>query len=160
MDHRIGAKAFKYFKIAYEHQMKGEFDQAILNYKKSLEIEPSAEAFTFLGWTYSFLGRIEEAIVECHKAIAIDPDFGNPYNDIGAYYLQLGEFEKAIAWLERAMGAKRYDNPEFPHCNLGKAYELKGLWPTAFGHYRKALEIRPDYEPAKSAIQRLEVFLN
>ena len=86
-DFKIDPEAFKQFKIAYAFQMKREFDQAVLHYKKSLEIQPTAEAYTFLGWTYSFMGNLQGAIEECHKAIAVDPDFGNPYNDIGAYFL-------------------------------------------------------------------------
>ena len=50
---------------------------------------PTAEAYTFLGWTYHFQGRIEDAIAECKRAIEVDPEFGNPYNDIGAYLIEL-----------------------------------------------------------------------
>ena len=34
-------------------------------YKRSLATYPTAEAHTFLGWTYSWMGRIDEAIEEC-----------------------------------------------------------------------------------------------
>lgn len=159
-NYRIGPAAMKYFKMAYEAQMAGELDQAVILYKKSLEIEPTAEAYTFLGWTYSFMGRIEEAIEECHKAIAIDPDFGNPYNDIGAYLLQIGKLDQAIPWLEKAKQAKRYENPEFAYCNLGRVYELKGLWPLAAAEYRKALELNGDYTLARVALKKLEAKLN
>lgn len=153
-------EAMKYFKMAYELQLRGEFEEAVTYYCKSLEIEKTAEAHTFLGWTYSFMGRIEAAIDECHKAIAIDPDFGNPYNDIGAYLLQVGKLDKAKPWFEKAKLAKRYENPEFPYCNLGKLYELKGLWPLAIQEYRQALELRDDYEPAITALERLQVLQN
>ena len=52
------------FQQAYQHQMKGELDEAIALYKKSIELFPTAEAYTFLGWTYSFLGRYDQAIEE------------------------------------------------------------------------------------------------
>src|SRR2546430_7197875 len=52
-------------------------------YQQSIDVHPTAEAHTFLGWTLSFQGRLEEATRECLKAIEVDPDFGNPYNDIG-----------------------------------------------------------------------------
>lgn len=159
-EYHIGPDAFKYFRMAYEFQMQGELDKAVIYYKKSLEIEPSAEAYTFLGWTYSFMGKLLEAIEECHKAIAVDPDFGNPYNDIGAYLLQMGRFDEAIPWLEKAKKAKRYENPEFPYCNLGRIYELKGLWPLAMEQYKKALKIRSDYMPARIALSRLQAYLN
>lgn len=159
-NYKIGPEAFRYFKMAYDFQMQGELDQAVIYYKKSLEIEPTAEAYTFLGWTYSFMGKLKDAIEECHKAIAIDPDFGNPYNDIGAYFLQMGKIDAAIPWFRKAKQAKRYENPEFAYCNLGKVYELKGLWPLAWKEYGEALKIRKDYLPALSALVRLEANLN
>lgn len=152
--------AYKMFKRAYELQIQGKFAEAVRFYKRSLTIEPSAEAHTFLGWTYSFIGKLRQAIAECHKAIALDPDFGNPYNDIGAYYLQLGKIEEAIPWFEKAKTAARYENPEFPYCNLGKVYELKGLWPLALQEYKQALSIRADYAPAREAFLRLKAKLN
>lgn len=159
-DYRIGPEASKFFKMAYEFQMKGELERAVIYYKKSLEIQPTAEAYTFLGWTYSFMGKLQEAIKECHKAIAVDPEFGNPYNDIGAYLLQMGKIDEAIPWLEKGKKAKRYENPEFPCCNLGRIYELKGLWPLAMEEYKKALEIREEYMPARIALMQLEANLN
>ena len=78
------AEALELFHLAYEHQMRGELEEAIELYKKSLEVCPTAESHTFLGWTYSFQGRWEDAIQECLLAIEVDPTFGNPYNDIGA----------------------------------------------------------------------------
>ena len=72
----------EYLHKAYQLQMKGQFEEAILNYKMSLDLYPTAEAHTFLGWTYSFLGDLNRAIEECKSAIAIDPEYGNPYNDV------------------------------------------------------------------------------
>ncbi len=159
-NYKIGPEAFKYFKLAYECQMRGELQQAIWYYKKSLEIEVTAEAHTFLGWAYSFMEKFDGAIAECHKAIAVDPEFGNPYNDIGAYLIQMGKLDEAIPWLEKAKHAKRYENPEFPCCNLGRIYEHKGFWPLALREYQEALKIRPDYAPAKVGLQELEARLN
>src|SRR6186713_3023021 len=93
-------KSKEYLNKAYQLQMKGQFEEAILNYKISLDIFPTAEAHTFLGWAYSFLGDLDKAIEECKNAIAIDPEYGNPYNDIGAYLIQQGKYDEAITWLE------------------------------------------------------------
>lgn len=40
--------------------------------------------------------ELEEAIAECHKAIALDLDFGNPYNDIGVYLIEREDLDGAI----------------------------------------------------------------
>ena len=81
-----------------------------------------------MGWTYHFQGRLDEAIAECKRAIEIDPEFGNPYNDIGAYLIELDRFDEAIPWLERAVEAARYEPRHFPHYNLGRAYLGKEMY--------------------------------
>jgi tetratricopeptide (TPR) repeat protein len=159
-NYHIGPEAFRFFREGYQHQIKGEFARAIEMYKKSIAIQPTAEAYTFLGWSYSHIGDLLRAIDMCHKAIDIDPDFGNPYNDIGAYLLQLGEFDAAIPWLQKARKASRYENPEFPCCNLGKIYELKGLWPLAKEQYEEALLVKPECDQAVQALERLNCLLN
>jgi len=143
------------FRQAYEHQMKGELEEAIQLYKRSLEAYPTAEAHTFLGWTYSFQDRHDDAIAECHRAIEVDPEFGNPYNDIGAYLIELGRYEEAIPWLQRAMKARRYEPRHFPHANLGRALMKLGKTQEAMREFRKALEIEPNYAVARRELARL-----
>jgi len=98
-------RAQELFQQAYQHQAKGELDQAVALYKESIAVFPTAEGYTFLGWTYSFMDRYDEAIAECRHAIEVDPDFGNPYNDIGSYLIQKGQLDEAIPWLEKATRA-------------------------------------------------------
>jgi tetratricopeptide (TPR) repeat protein len=138
------SKAQKYLEKAYRLQMDGRYEEAISNYKMSIEYYPTAEAHTFLGWAYSFLGDLDRAIEECKKAIDIDPEYGNPYNDIGSYLIQQGNYDEAITWLELALRAKRYESPHYAHLNLGRAYELKGLWFEALDEYRIAMKAVPE----------------
>jgi Tfp pilus assembly protein PilF len=152
--------ASRFFDEAHRLQMKGQLQEAVELYKKSIESYPTAEAHTFLGWTYSFMGRIDDAIAECHRAIAVDPTFGNPYNDIGAYLIQKGQYNEAIPWLENALKAPRYESYCFPHMNLGRVYEAKREWFRAKEEYRKALDANPDYTPAKQGLARIRGLLN
>ncbi len=149
-------QALRFFQQAYELQMKGELDEAILYYTKSIDLYPTAEAYTFRGWTYSFQGRHDDAIEECHKAIAVDPDFGNPYNDIGCYLMAKGEDEAAIPWLERAKRARRYANPEFPYLNVGRIWERRGEWAKALAEFRQAHALRPGDADLAKAVQNLQ----
>jgi len=145
---------------AYKKQMNQEFDEAVALYLKSIECYPTAEAHTFLGWTYSFMGRLDDAIAECHKAIETDPAFGNPYNDIGAYLLQKGNIDEAIPWFHRALEAPRYESYCFPHMNLGRAYEAKREWRSAIAEYKAALREKADYAPARQGLARIRGMLN
>ena len=136
---------------AYRAQMRGEVTNAIELYERSLEILPTAEAYTYLGWTYSMMRRYDEAIEQCELAITVDPTFGNPYNDIGAYLIEMGKPNEAIPWLEDAVIAKRYDSPHFPLVNLGRVYEKQGRYKKALDYYNRALEIEPFYRSARIA---------
>lgn len=161
-EERAAAKreALALFKSAYESQMRGDLDEAAELYRQSIETYPTAEAHTFLGWTYSFMGMTDEAIAECHRAIEVDPDFGNPYNDIGAYLIEKGDSDGAVVWLERAMKAPRYEAYFYPHFNLGRVYEAKGRSFEALREYRAAIELNPAYTLARRAFRRLQSRLN
>jgi len=148
------------FHEAYRKQMNQELEEAAELYKKSIACYPTAEAHTFLGWTYSFMGRLDDAIQECHKAIETDPSFGNPYNDIGAYLMQKGQVDEAIPWFQRALEASRYESYCFPHMNLGRAYEAKRQWAAAVREFELALRERPDYTPARQGLNRVRAMFN
>src|ERR1700689_3727250 len=145
--------AWKLLQQAYQAQMHGDYDHAVELYTKSLEIFPTAEAYTFLGWTYHFQGKVDEAIAECKKAIQIDPEFGNPYNDIGPYLLEQGEFDASLPWLERALQSRRYESYHFPHYNLGRANMANEMYVKARYHFDQALKLSPDYGLAREAIE-------
>ena len=153
-------QAREHFVEAYQAQMSGDLDRAVELYRQSLELHPTAEAHTFLGWTYHFQGKIEEAIAECKRAIAIDPDFGNPYNDIGVYLIDLKRLDEAIPWLEQAITAKRYEPRHFPYYNLGRIYLFKGQLNRARELFHKSLEIEPQYTLAQRALDRLRHMVN
>lgn len=133
---------------AYRHQTQGELGDAIYLYRRSIALYPTAEAHTYLGWAYSMMDRYDEAIAECEKAIALDPGFGNPYNDIGAYLIEMERYEEAVPWLEKALAAPRYDSRQFPYINLGRAYQELGDMLKALACYDRALEEAPFYLPA------------
>ena len=99
----------------------GEYQSAVRSFRRSIVAYPTAEGHTFLGWSLSHLGRLEEAIEEAEKAIPLDPGYGNTYNDIGVYLSKLGRHDEAIPWLKKAMRSKRYCCYQFPHFCLTSA---------------------------------------
>lgn len=145
---------------AIRHQQQGELGDAIALYRRSIAMYPTPEAHTYLGWAYAILDRYDEAIAECEKAIALDPTYGNPYNDIGAYLIELGRPEEALAWLDRAIVATRYATPQFAHLNRGRAYEAMGEPMSALAAYELALALDPLYLPATWAKNALLGRLN
>jgi tetratricopeptide (TPR) repeat protein len=130
--------------VAYH--MQGDFQNAIALYSESLEIFPTAEAYTFRGWAFRFLGRIDDAISECRKAIAVDPGFGNPYNDIGSYLV--------------SKAAPRYEPRHYPFMNLGRLYATKGMVLRAIEEFEGALAIEPGEASCLQMLDQLRAMLN
>jgi len=160
MPHDNVERAWQLLQRAYKAQMEGEFEHAVELYKNSLELHPTAEAHTFLGWTYHFQGKIEDAIAECKRAIEVDPDFGNPYNDIGAYLISLNRLDEAIPWLEHAIEAPRYEPRHYPHFNLGRVYMAKGMFNRARECFQESLRIEPEYTLARQAVENIRRMVN
>ena len=148
------------FARAWENHRKGDLDRATALYEESIREFPTAEAYTFLGWAYSHQGDLDRAIEECRRAIETDPDYGNPYNDIGAYFIQKGLYEDAVPWLEKAMRAGRYESYHSPHMNLGRVYLHRKNYVKAMAEFEKALEFEPAYALAKVQLAKLRAMFN
>jgi Tfp pilus assembly protein PilF len=155
-DQQHHKEALRILGVALRFHRAGDLRRAVYHYRRSIELAPTAEAYTFLGWAYSFQGDLERAVAECRRAIGIDPSLGNPYNDIGAYLIELGRVEEAVAWLERALEAPRYESYCYPHYHLGRAMEQLGRRGEAIRSYGRALQEDPSFIPARLALTKLK----
>jgi len=153
-------RATELWRAAYRYQMEGKLDRAIEHYQRSIAVRPTAEAHTFLGWSMSFQGRLAEATTECLRAIEIDPDFGNPYNDIGVYLMEQGKLDEAILWLGKAKQARRYEPRQFPFMNLGRVYLKQGRWWDALREFEGAVRAAPGDAHAAKTLHQLRGQLN
>jgi len=153
-------RAVELFELACAARGRGNYDEAAALFLQSIEVRPTAEAHTFLGWTYASMGRHDDAIAECHKAIAVDPEFGNPYNDIGAYLIELGRPDEAVPWLQRANQASRYEPRHFPHLNLSRIYAARHQYDRAIRELTRALRFFPGDAGALRALEELRSRLN
>jgi tetratricopeptide (TPR) repeat protein len=153
-------RAIALWREAYRLQMAGDLDAAIARYRESIAAHPTAEAHTFLGWTLSFRGALDEAIAECLRAIEVDPEFGNPYNDIGVYLMQQDKLDEALPWLERAKRAPRYDPRQFPFMNAARIHMKRGRWWEALRELEAAVRVAPTDKSAHEALHTLRGRLN
>src|SRR5437868_15363636 len=78
--------ALQLWREGTDRLLAGDLEEAVALFTRSLELSPTAEAYTFRGWAYSFTGRLDEAIEECRKAIATDPGFGTPTTILAAIW--------------------------------------------------------------------------
>jgi tetratricopeptide (TPR) repeat protein len=88
--------------IAYGN--KGEYDQAISDFNKAIEISPRyADPYNNRGVSYSRKGKNDEAISDYSKAIEIDPKFVKAYHNRAWEYTLKGQYDRAISDLNKAL---------------------------------------------------------
>jgi tetratricopeptide (TPR) repeat protein/MFS family permease len=94
------------------------------------------------GERYIEEGRFEEAINQFKKALKINPEFVEAYNDIGSLNAWQGKFEEAINYYEKALRIE----PEFKPALIGlaSAYDRKGNIKKAEKIYKKILNLDPN----------------
>ncbi len=153
-------QALELWRLGTAKLLSGSLEEAVKLFTRSLETHPTAEAYTFRGWAYSFEGRLAEAIDECRKAIATDPAFGNPYNDIGCYLMEQGRPEEAVPWFERAKKAPRYEPRHFPFLNLGRLHAARGDLAEALVEFEGALAQCPGDPVALKYLEALRYQVN
>ncbi|MBI2420289.1 MAG: tetratricopeptide repeat protein [Ignavibacteriales bacterium] len=154
------AEAFELIRSGYHDQKRGKIRMAVRKYKASIRLLPTAEGHTYLGWAYSLVGKYDRAILECYKAIDIDEDYGNSYNDLGYYLTLFKRYDEAKTWLTKAIAAPRFDERYWAYYNLGRIHELTGNWNEALKLYYRAIEFDPKFSNGVDATLRLHGLMN
>jgi tetratricopeptide (TPR) repeat protein len=152
--------ATEYLNKATRFHDDGKLENAIIAYRASISIYPTAKAYTNLGIVYSLQGKLDMAIEECKKAIELEPEYEDSYNNIGLYLISLGREDEAIEWFEKAIEVDGDDSNCLSFYHLGRIYENKGDWMKALRSFNRAILIDPNYEPAQNAIIKLSTLLN
>jgi tetratricopeptide (TPR) repeat protein len=124
---------------------KGEYDQAISEFNKTLEINPNdAVAYINRGWAYYRKGHYDQAISDCNKALEIDPRVAAAYLTRGAAYNLKGQPDHAISDFNKALEINPRD--ALAYNNRGWAYLGKDQYDQAISDLDKALEINPKFD--------------
>ena len=86
----------RYGSRGYAYYAKGEFDRAIVDCNKAIELKPNfAEAYNNRGLVYLAEGELELAINDMDKAIESNPDYAEAYYNRGVVWSRLQQWENA-----------------------------------------------------------------
>jgi tetratricopeptide (TPR) repeat protein len=88
-------------------------------------------------------GDLQGAIADLDKAIAINPQYADAYNNRGLTYKALREYQKAIADYNKAIVL----NPKLAlaYTNRGMIYHALKDYPKAIADFNKAIEINANH---------------
>lgn len=143
----------------------GDYDNALLYYKKALELqlqtygEKNAEVSTVynnIGFIYHHdKGDYDSALGYYEKALAIYLEVlgenhistATSYNNIGTLYDGKGDYDSALGYYERALAidlqvlGESHPNTAMDYNNIGHIYSEKGDYDNALDYYEKSLAI-------------------
>ena len=109
-------------------------------------IHQSAYTEFFYGVTYGEQRNNEKAIKHYGKAIELNPNFAEAYNNRGNAYSDKDELNRAIQDFDKAIDL----NPDLveAYYNRGVAYGIKDELNRAIQDFDKAIELKPDFAEA------------
>jgi len=125
----------------------GRHDQAILAFKKVINIQPDyAAVHNNLGTALKSQGKFVEAEASYKRALQISPNYAEAYNNLGLTLAQQGKFEEAL----EAYGAAKEMKPDYAEAfyNLGTVLQLTERFDDALEAYNQALLLKPNFPEA------------
>ena len=103
-----------------------------------------------LGLALVLKGRVDEAIVQFHKALEIDPRNSNAHDNLGSALVQKGEGDEAIEEYQKAL----QDNPDNfeAHNNLGHAFLKRKELDAAIVQFQQAVRLNPSFADSRISL--------
>ena len=125
--------------------VEGRLDEAIAQCSlasSDILYEARASVLTNLGTAYFRKGDINKAKEYYDKALDINPSYVYTRNEIGKFYMSIGNEEDAVFEFKQAIaGFPEYDEA---HYNLGEVYLKQGNKLLACRHFNKVAELVPN----------------
>ncbi|WP_293052536.1 tetratricopeptide repeat protein [Paludibacter sp.] len=121
-----------------------DYDQAIADYNKAIEIDPEfSSAYYNRGNLWYNKGDYDKAIADYSKAIEIKPNHVNAYNNRGNSWNNKGIYDKAI--IDHSQVIKLNPSYVSAYYNRANEWREKGEYDKAIADYTRAIELRPEF---------------
>ena len=130
------------FADALGRHRAGDYDGAAALYQQILLAEPNNAGVHYnLGITYQQLGRLDEAVEENARALALKPDFPEAENNLGILLRSLWRIDEAAEAFQRAVALK----PDFAEAwnNLGVTLRNLGRMDDAVCCFERSIGFQP-----------------
>lgn len=145
--------AAHYYALGQQMQDQGKRPEAIADYQQAIQLDPTlGRAYAGLAVTYRNAGKTDEAIRNFQAAMQrLDRMTAREkYRTRGAYYVTVGEADKAVEEFTRL--AREYPADSRALANLALAYYMRHDMSKALDTGRRAAEKYPDNIPYKNNV--------
>jgi superkiller protein 3 len=139
-------QATAFYKLGVSYLNENKIQLAFVEFQKAYELNPEdKDILNGIGLIYLFqFEEVPKAIEFFEKAIRVEPDFSDAYNNLGYAHEQSGNYEKAISYYQKAVSNLQYPTPEKAYINMGNSYYRLGDYEQAIKAFKDALKRAPD----------------
>jgi len=142
-----GKDANKYYNRAVLFEHDGKIQEALRNYKKAIEIDPThIRAHNGLGNIYLRLLEYSSAKKEFQLVLMLDPNDSKARNNLGLVYLRMNEYIKALGEFRKAIDSSPTNIAAYN--NLGITYKKLKRYNEALEHFNRAIFLDEKYAQA------------
>jgi tetratricopeptide (TPR) repeat protein len=144
-DHRLHENFAEFLDLA------GDLPQAVSEWKRVSELIPQHHlAYFQTGRLLRRLGKLDDATQWLDKAVALRPDLGEGWLELGNIHAAQGAFERALADYAREQQLSPQDYRVYFH--IGKALSKMHRSEEAIQHFRESVKLRPNNWEAHYAL--------
>jgi tetratricopeptide (TPR) repeat protein len=154
--------AKEYIKRGNDFYNKGDYDNAIDEYTKAINLDrKNALVYFKRGYTYAKKGDYDNAITDYTITIKLEPKHIYTNYNLGIAYYKNGDYDNAIKWYTKAIkiGELLAELLAEVYNNRGNAYVHKGDYDKAITDYTQAIELDKKFAVAIQNKILLENFL-
>ncbi len=120
-----------------------QYDKAVDQFNKSLQIKLSQHPYYNLGLLYLAQNKPKEALAYFQKAVEIKPNYLQARNNIACLLVDLGKIDDAIAQFRIVLEINPSDTDA--RNNLGKVLYRIGKYAEAVEQWRFAIQLNPNH---------------
>lgn len=134
---------------------KGEFDKAIVYYRKALQIAPNqTEAYSNLGYIYDKKKEFNKAVEVLELAVKLTPKLTSAHINLAVTYVHMGRYDDAMKEINKAVELS--PNNEMVWNVLGKICFALGQRDRAKEAFERSLNINKDQPEIKDLLAGLQ----
>ena len=147
----IFKSSFAHYNLGAMQAERGEFEEAIGHYRRSLELYPAyPKAHYNLAIALSRQGKLEEALEQYRRTLQLAPAHFKAHINLGNLLARQGRFPEAVEHYQEALRIE--PDSATALFNLGLAVLDQGALKEAVVYFRRALRSRPDFAEAHESL--------
>jgi tetratricopeptide (TPR) repeat protein len=143
------SQCFCYCSLGAAYFDLGEYELAVENLSREIELEPNRDSYVLRAFAYEKLGRCQLALEDWKERLRLVPDDGLALRQSAISLCDLGNYVEALPYAQRMKKVNPSDANAYYTC--GYVMFLWGHYDSAIQEFSRALDLKPDYADADTA---------